>query len=480
MIKGNSSGEGRRIEMETQNLLRNLPAVEEILQSGNIRELIAAGYPRPLVTTLIRQAIEECRQRIYLGEGLPKESIIRNILDGVTEKAGSLFKPSLCPVINATGIILHTNLGRAVLSQKAQQAVSLVAQGYCNLEMDLASGERGSRYHHVARLLTKLTGAEDAMTVNNNAAAVLLVLTALAKGKEVIVSRGQLVEIGGSFRVPEVMAQSGAKLVEVGTTNKTYLRDYEQAITENTAMLLKVHTSNYRLVGFTRETATEELAALARSCNLPLVEDLGSGFLLDLAPWGIKGEPTVQDSVHKGVDIVTFSGDKLLGGPQAGLIVGKKPLINRLKAHPLTRALRVDKLTMAALEATLQEYLDFSAARSNIPTLRMLTAGKEEMELAAASLMQGIQSAVGERLCCEILPDWSEAGGGSLPAASIPTWVVALSKIDIGAEQLAKRLRTGNPPVVGRIKDGKLLLDLRTIQPEQAPLLVQALAQSLE
>ncbi|MEW6662012.1 MAG: L-seryl-tRNA(Sec) selenium transferase [Bacillota bacterium] len=465
--------------IETQNILRHLPSVEELLQAERTQGLIAAGHPRPLVVALIRQAVQECRRRIQAGEHLTKETLKQIILEGVEEKAEDFSKPNLRPVINATGVILHTNLGRAVLSQRAQQAIAMVAQGYSNLEMDLATGERGSRYHHVADLLTKLTGAEGAMVVNNNAAAVLLTLTALARGREVIVSRGQLVEIGGSFRVPEVMAQSGAKLVEVGTTNKTYLRDYEQAISENTALLLKVHTSNYRVVGFTRETATEELVALARSRNLPVVEDLGSGFLMDLSAWGISDEPTVQDSVARGVDIVTFSGDKLLGGPQAGIIVGKKELINRLKAHPLTRALRVDKLTMAALEATLRDYLDFKTARNNIPTLRMLTTVKEEMRQAAERLLEDIQTELGQRVRCELLEDWSEAGGGSLPVTFLPTWVVALSRMEGGVERLANSLRSSDPPIIARIKDDKLLLDPRTILPEQESLLAKALAQSL-
>jgi len=275
------------------------------------------------------------------------------------------------------------------------------------------------------------------------------------------------------------LSQSGAKLIDVGTTNKTYLRDYEQAITGDTALLLKVHTSNYRVIGFTKEAAIEDLAALARARNIPLVEDLGSGLLVDLSGFGISDEPTVQESVAKGVDIVAFSGDKLLGGPQAGVIAGKKDLINRLKSHPLTRALRVDKLTMAALEATLREYLDIGSARERIPTLRMLTAAKEEMRQSAASLLSDIQSEVGQKVNCEIVEDFSQAGGGSLPVAQFPTWVVALSLKNGSTERLAKRLRSGDPPVVARIKGDKLLFDPRTILPGQGQILVKALAQSL-
>ncbi|MBS3976774.1 MAG: L-seryl-tRNA(Sec) selenium transferase [Syntrophomonadaceae bacterium] len=467
------------MDIEVQNLLRHLPSVEELLQAERTKRLITDGHPRPVVVALIRQALQECRGRIQGGEYLATEAVKQIILEKIEEKARDFSKPNLRPVINATGVILHTNLGRAVLSQRAKQAIAMVAEGYSNLEMDLGTGERGSRYHHVAALLANLTGAEGAMVVNNNAAAVLLTLTALARGKEVIVSRGQLVEIGGSFRVPEVMAQSGAQLVEVGTTNKTYLRDYEQAISEKTAMLLKVHTSNYRVVGFTKETATEELVALGRSRKLPVAEDLGSGFLLDLSAWGISDEPTVQDSVAKGVDIVTFSGDKLLGGPQAGIIVGKKELITRLQAHPLTRALRIDKLTMAALEATLREYLDFTSARENIPTIKMLTATKEEMRQAAAMLLENIQTEAGREIICELMEDWSEAGGGSLPVTFLPTWVVALSGIEGGPERLAGKLRSGDPPIIARIKDHKLMLDPRTVLPDEGPLLAKALAKCL-
>ncbi|MBS4026777.1 MAG: L-seryl-tRNA(Sec) selenium transferase, partial [Clostridia bacterium] len=352
-----------------------MPSVDELArwwEEAENDQVVPVG--RSVLIPLVRELTQELREKI-LGDKLSDSSELskEELLQALGTKIKGLAEYKLDLMINATGVVLHTNLGRAVLSERVAEAVARIAANYSNLELELTSGERGSRYSHVEEYLCKLTGAEGALVVNNNAGAVLLALAALARGKEAIVSRGELVEIGGSFRIPEVMAQSGVALVEVGATNKTYPADYSNAISENTGLLLKVHTSNYRIVGFTRETTREELVQLGKKHQLPVMEDLGSGCLIDLKQWGINGEPTVQQCIAAGVDLITFSGDKLLGGPQAGIIVGAKKIIGRLKKHPLTRALRIDKFTVAALEATLKEYINNSAIE-NIPTLSMLTA----------------------------------------------------------------------------------------------------------
>ncbi|MBC7106334.1 MAG: L-seryl-tRNA(Sec) selenium transferase, partial [Firmicutes bacterium] len=352
--------------------------------------------------------------------------------------------------------------------------------GYCNLELSLETGKRGSRYAVVEGLLRELTGAEAALVVNNNAAAVLLALAALARGREVVVSRGQLIEIGGSFRMPDVMAASGARLVEVGTTNKTYPEDYRRAVGEHTALLLWVHTSNYRIVGFTREVAVGELVALGRECGLPVMCDLGSGSLVDLRAWGLPHEPTVQEVVAAGADVVTFSGDKLLGGPQAGIVVGRAEYVGRMKAHPLTRAVRVDKLTLAALEATLREYRDHrEEVHTRLPVLRMLTAPRAELERRARALAARLAEALRGRAEVATQPGCSRVGGGALPTAELPAVLVTVAPLDRTAEELRVRLRQGDPPVVARVREGRLLLDLRTVPEEQEPLLELALARAL-
>jgi L-seryl-tRNA(Ser) seleniumtransferase len=464
--------------LQAKELLRGLPAVDEVLQADEIQAAMAKSG-RSIIVNCIREAIGEIRKQILAGQPVGHDGLKAQVIARTLFIARQKEKYNLRPVLNATGIILHTNLGRAVLSAKAKEAINRVAGSYNNLELDLATGERGSRYSHVVDLLKVLTGCEDALVVNNNAAAVLLTLGTLAKGKEVIVSRGQLVEIGGSFRVPEVMAASGAQLVEVGTTNKTYLKDYASAITENTAVLLKVHTSNYRVIGFTHETSTAELVALGKERGIPVVEDLGSGFLVNLESYGITGEPNVQELVRQGVDVVTFSGDKLLGGPQAGIIVGRKEYVSLMKKNPLTRALRVDKLIMSALEATLREYLDSDRVLQDNPTLRMLTTPAEQLKKEAEKMKKLLQKELpGVEVAVE--QGYSQAGGGSLPTTDIPTYLVTLHSEAISEDKVAEKLRQGEPAVLVRIAQGKIILDVRTILPGEEELLVEACSQAFK
>jgi len=383
-------------------------------------------------------------------------------------------QPTLRPVINATGVVLHTNLGRAPLSDAVLEAMRAVGEGYSNLEFDLAAGERGSRYVHAEALLCRLTGAEAALVVNNNAGAVLLVLAALAAGREVIISRGQLVEIGGGFRIPEVMAQSGARLVEVGTTNRTYLRDYEAALSEHTAALMRVHTSNFRLSGFVAQPALRDLVDLAHRKGVWLFDDLGSGTLLDTAPLGLAHEPMVQESLEAGADIVTFSGDKLLGGPQAGFILGRRDLIERLRRFPLTRALRVDKTTLAGIQANLLHYLKGEALRE-IPIWRMLSLSAEALQERAEAFLLAL-GPLGAR--CALWPGRSMIGGGSLPEESLPTTLIALPPGE--AEAQARALRLGRPAVVARIAEGRVVLDLRTVLPKEEAALRERLREIIK
>jgi L-seryl-tRNA(Ser) seleniumtransferase len=382
---------------------------------------------------------------------------------------------SLRPVINATGVVLHTALGRAVLSTLALERLALVGQGYSNLEIDLEDKSRGSRYSHVVGLLRRLGGAEDALVVNNNAAAVLLALETLAHGREVVVSRGELIEIGGEFRIPDIMRRSGAVLREVGTTNRTHLRDYAEAIGPATALILKVHPSNYRVVGFTAEVSSRELAGLGRERGVPVMEDLGSGSLVDLRDVGLPWEPTVPEVVSAGVDVVAFSGDKLLGGPQAGILVGRSEVVVRLKKNPLNRALRVDKLTLAALEATLYAY-EAGTARETVPTLRMLTEPLASIRRRAERLLALIPPGQVERLGAAIQDDQSQVGGGALPTVELPTAALALRSAVVPARVADERLRAATPPVVARIKDHRLLLDCRTVLPSELSALARVLS----
>ncbi len=453
---------------QTQAQLRQLPSVDRLLQSHELAEL-EAQHGHQVVVEAARTALDDARQAILAGASAPApHELVATVAAYVTQAV----TPTLRPVINATGVIIHTNLGRAPLSRATLEAMAAVGRGYSNLEYDLEAGRRGSRYGHAEALLTRLTGAEAALVVNNNAAAVLLMLSALARDREVIISRGQLVEIGGGFRIPDVMRQSGARLVEVGTTNRTYIEDYAGAITEETAALMRVHFSNFRQVGFIHETSLEELVGLARERGLLVLDDLGSGSLLDTAEFGLTHEPMPQESIAAGADLVSFSGDKLLGGPQAGVIVGRRELIARLRRFPLTRALRVDKTTLAGLQATLLHYLK-GEATTEVPVWRMIAAPVEGLEKRARAWSEGLAG----RVIAQVVDGASTVGGGSLPGETLPTRLLALRVPSPDA--LARQLRQCDPPVVARIEDDALVLDPRTVLPEQDKELLQVLAQVL-
>jgi len=463
--------------------LRYLPAVDEVLRHSVVSRLINK-YPRAAVVEAIRKTLQTRREALMRGD-FASEAEVADLVapDGIASEVARVVATAeqyrLRRVINATGVVLHTNLGRAPLSESAISAVEQVARYYSNLEFDLVTGKRGSRYAIVEDVLLALTGAEAAFVVNNNAAAVLLALTSLAYGKEVIVSRGQLVEIGGSFRIPDVMRQSGANLVEVGTTNKTYVRDYEAAISSETALLLHVHMSNYRIVGFTHETSVPELVDLGRKYGIPVMSDLGSGFLVDLSHYGLPYEPTVQEIVAAGVDVVTFSGDKLLGGPQAGIILGKADLVEKMKRHPLARVLRIDKLTLAALEATLREYRDPEGALRSIPILKMLTTPQEVLKRRARRLVRLLKQMPGFGGQVEIVPVNSQVGGGAMPTAQPASFGVVISPPDGQAADVAARLRQGAPPVIVRIQEDRLLLDVRTLRDDEIPRLAKAIWEAI-
>ncbi len=458
--------------MEKNALLRALPKVDEVLRQP---ALCALPLPQTVLTDLVRNCIDGLRREILEGklEELPSMDALCARL---VRSANAAAKPSLRPVINATGVTLHTNLGRACLSEKAVAAAAAAARRYSTLEYDLESGQRGSRYSHVEKLLCRLTGAEAAMVVNNNAAAVLLILSALGKGGEVITSRGELVEIGGSFRIPEIMEQCGCSLREVGATNKTHLRDYEKAIGENTRALLKVHTSNYRILGFSQSVSLPELVELGRQRELPVIEDLGSGCFFDLERLGIHDEPTVMNSVKAGVDIISFSGDKLLGGPQAGIILCREKWIKTLKSHPLTRAMRVDKMTLAALEATLDTYLDPKRAEEEIPTLRMLAVDPQTLKLRAEALHALLEQA---GVTCQVIPEQDQVGGGSVPTQLLPTWAVAVDPRHVSVDGLEERLRKqADTPIIGRIVRDRYLLDARTLWEEDFAYIAKAVKEA--
>lgn len=462
-------------------LLRQLPAVDELLRHPRLAAALAA-LPRSLAVAVIRDRLGVQRQRFSTTptETLPPELDLDAFLAEMAQALEAAALPSLRRVINATGVIIHTNLGRSPLAGLALEQILEVAAHYSNLEYDLVRGERGSRHDHLEGLLKELTGCEAALVVNNNAGAVLLALNSLAQGREVIISRGQLIEIGGSFRMPEIMAASGALMKEVGTTNKTHLRDYENAITSETAALLKVHPSNFRVVGFTGEVASPELVALARRYGLLALEDLGSGCLLDLSRYGLEKEPTVQESLATGLDLVLFSGDKLLGGPQAGLALGSGEAVARLRQNPLTRALRPDKMTLAGLEATLRLYLEEPQAVAAVPTLRMLSRPLADLERQARSLTRVMKRRWGAKVKVAVRPSEARVGGGSLPGAVLPSRALALELPPLAPHELEARLRQTHPPIIARLEHGALLLDLRTIQPEEHAALLTALAEVLE
>ena len=450
---------------------RGIPSVERLLSDERMRGLIRE-YSHEAVTYLVRGRLEEVRLGVAGGSAPPS---FDDLVEDVRTRAASRWQPWPRPVINATGVILHTNLGRAPLSLEAVEAVRRAATGYTDLEMDLDEGVRGSRQSHAERLLRQLTGAEASLVVNNNASAILLSLSAIASEKEVIVSRGEAVEIGGGFRIPDVLAQSGAILREVGTTNRTYLADYEGAVTPCTGALLKVHSSNFIISGFTHDTGVGELVDMGARHGIPTLHDLGSGCLLETTRFGLAHEPMVQESIAAGVDLACFSGDKLLGGPQAGIIVGKAEAISRLARHPLARAARIDKLSMAALTATLIHYLK-GEALEKVPVWRMVSASPESLEAAARRLQQ----AVGGR--GQVESGLSTVGGGSLPGGTLPTRLLALTADGLpgGAQGLARRLREAETPVIARIEDGRVVIDPRTVLPGEEDALASSLRTSLE
>ncbi len=475
-------------------ILKEIPSVDSIIKSDEIRQYLSL-YPRNLIIKAIREALESLREGVLKGIIRSKEEIYQSIYLEVERFLRNISAFSLKRVINATGIVIHTNLGRAILSERAIKNVSFIAGSYSNLEYNIEEGKRGKRDVHCIKYLREITSAPEAFIVNNNAGAVLISLNTIAQGKEVIISRGELVEIGGSFRMPDVMRLSGAILKEVGTTNKTHLHDYRNAITENTALILKVHTSNFRMSGFVKSVEIEELVKLGREYGIPVMYDLGSGCLIDLKRYGIYGEPSVIDILGSGVDLLTFSGDKLLGGPQAGIILGKKELIEKIRRSPLARALRIDKLTLSALEATLFDYLDPEKAVENIPALRALLDKPNNIMKRAKRILNlllrkdGIISikklrdrdTQGEdiRAYAGIIEDYSQAGGGALPEVNLKTYAVAIKPVKVSLNHLIKRMRLQDPPVVGRIKDDLLLLDARTIQEKEIKPLVESIINAL-
>ena len=455
------------------NPYRLLPAVNDILAVPELRAL-QEQHAHEQIVAAIRAELNELRRLVATGTALNGQADPARVADRVAQRLGQTFRPKLREVINATGIVLHTNLGRAPMAAEAAEAARRAAAGYLNLELDLQTGKRSSRPLAIREWLCRLTGAESATAVNNNAAATVIVLRAIAQGKEVVISRGQLVEIGGSFRIPEIMAVSGAILREVGTTNITRLSDYERAIGPNTGALLQVHTSNYRISGFTRSVPLSDLVALGKKHHLPVIDDLGSGALLDFGRFGLTGEPVARESIAAGADVILFSGDKLLGGPQAGLIAGKKEWIAKIEKDPLMRAFRLDKMTLAALEATLRLYLNEPRALRDIPVLRMLSLSQAELQSRAETLASRIAALSGIAMA-RAVQEVAYVGGGSLPDQKMPTWAVEVQPADQSEEQFAERLRLGSPAVVGRCRDSLLVLDVRTVFPEQESALLQAL-----
>lgn len=468
-----------------QNLFRLLPPVDAVLAALPAQEhgTALAALPRAMVRDAVTDFLDGLRGDIRAGRLTDPAQLDHALLFAQCARCvAAATRPHLRRVLNATGVVVHTNLGRSLLAPEAATAAAEACLRYSNLEFDLTTGERGSRYSHVVDILRALTGAEDALVVNNNAAAVLITLETLAKGREVVVSRGQLVEIGGSFRIPEIMAKSGAVLREVGATNRTHPRDYENAVGPDTAALLKVHTSNYRIVGFTREVSLAELAAIGRRCNLPVIEDLGSGNLTDFTSVGLPGEPTVQQAVADGADVVTFSGDKVLGGPQAGIIVGRARHIAAIRQNPLNRAIRIDKMTLAALEATLRLYRDPERARQVVPTLAMITAAPDVLAKKARKLAAILKKSLAGGYAITTIPGASRVGGGAFPERDLPTTLVALTPLP-GApspDALRKLLLATEPPLVARTQDDALLLDPRTLADDELKLVAAVLEEALE
>jgi len=461
---------------DKKEMFKKIPSVDRLLNSPDLVGIISA-YPRNLILKAINEVLKEIREDIEKREGqdvLPGLNFDR-ISKKVVEKLKLLSRSSLRPVINATGVIVHTNLGRSILAEKVLEKFRPLSGGYSNLEYDLENGKRGSRHSHVEGILRELTSAEAAVVVNNNAAAVLLSLETLAKGREVIVPRSQLVEIGGSFRVPDVMRKSGVKMVEVGTTNKTHLRDYEEKIGPDTALLLKVHRSNFQIVGFTEDVDTSQLVDLGRKYGIPLMEDLGSGCLVDLSKYGLTREPTVQEVLAHGVDLVTFSGDKLLGGPQAGIILGRQRLVEAIKKNQLSRALRIDKLTLLALEETLNIYRDENAAVNEIPTLNMISQTYPALREKAGRLSRLIGSLDTRNFELDIIEGSSKIGGGALPLQELKSPLLCLVPIDLSAHHMEEWLRSHDPPIIVRVEKDCVLLDVRTIQEKELEIVAGAI-----
>lgn len=468
------------MEDRRRQLLRQLPAVADLLLHWQ-QQPETAHLPRSVLLQAIRQGLAAYRQELQLSppESLPPALDQHRLQQLIKWELQQRLRPRLRRVINAAGVVIHTNLGRSPLPPVVLEHLQDIGGHYSNLEYNLALGRRGSRHDHLEELLRELTGAEAAIIVNNNAGAVLLSLNTLALGREVIVSRGQLVEIGGSFRMPDVMRLSGAILREVGTTNKTHLHDYETAINDQTALLLKVHTSNYRLVGFTKEVSLPELVALGRKYGLPVAEDLGSGCFIDFSRYGLEPEPTINQALATGVDLVMFSGDKLLGGPQAGVVLGRRDYIDRLKRNPLTRALRPDKLTLAGLEATLQLYRDENRAVETIPTLRMITTPAAVVRRRAQNLARRLRRLVAEPVTITVRPSIARVGGGALPQVELPSFALVLQHPEWPAHRLEESLRQAEPPIIGRLEQNLLWLEVRTILPEDEKILLAALSHIL-
>ena len=462
----------RKKRMENmQNILRRIPKIDEVLQDRRL-VLFYGTTPRSVIVDSVRETIDHLRKEILAGntDGLSdKEALLDEIVNTIIEKKRSVLRR----VVNATGVVLHTNLGRAQLSKAAAQAVVDIADNYCTLEYDLKKGMRGSRQDIVENIIKKVTGAEAAMVVNNNAAATMIVLAAMARGKEVIVSRGELVEIGGSFRIPEVMSESGAILREVGATNKTKLSDYENAYNEEaTGAFMKVHTSNYRIIGFTEDVSLSDMVALGREKQVPVIYDMGNGLMVDLQRWGVK-EPTVMDALKADPDVILFSGDKLLGGPQGGIIIGKKQYIDQMKSHPLARAFRVDKMTLAAMEATFFQYLDLDRARNDIPTLAMICMDRNVLRERAELLKRKLEEKLSDwRFSIEEVLD--QVGGGSAPANYLEGLAVACVTEGMTAEQIERKLRRAETPVIARVSHEKVLIDVRCIREEEFSAVVSA------
>ncbi|MBW2559330.1 MAG: L-seryl-tRNA(Sec) selenium transferase [Deltaproteobacteria bacterium] len=465
---------------KTRELLKNLPKIDEVfLLLGN--SCVFEGVSRDIVVGKCRQVVEEMRRTILDSEKKGGTGVVPASADEaaqeVCKRLLALYVYSLHRVVNATGIILHTNLGRAPLCEDALQRIVAISTGYSNLEFNLDEGKRGTRYDHVRELLCCISGAENALIVNNNAAAVLLVLNTLSEGKEAIVSRGELIEIGGAFRIPEVMEKSGAVLREVGTTNRTHLSDYENAVCPDTGLILKVHTSNFKVLGFTDEIGLGELVELGKKNKIPVMNDLGSGCFVPLDSYGFEREPTVQEVIKAGTDVVTFSGDKLLGGPQAGIILGKNTILEKIKKNPLNRALRIDKLTLAALEATMMNYIDLDRAVRDVPVLRSLTEPVAEVEKRAHTLVALLEQLSLKDLTFSIMGNTSMAGGGSLPTQEIPTFVVTVHSRSISPSRLERKLRKLNVPIIARIYEDTVLFDLRTIAEEELVFITDGMKQ---